>query len=323
MRGSLIFALGCALPALAAACDSFSQRADDDSGELAPEPAATTANDAGIQPAPPCNSPTWVRQDSDGDGWGSGEAQKICEGTAIPDGFVAGDPDCDDSDPSVQVELCVDEDGDGAVTSGCFGDPAPDGAHSCPYIIEWTPEPGPYDCDDSDPERIDWFYVDADGDGWGSGDAVCSQPSDGWSAWHGDCDDADGDVSPAALEYFEDGVDSDCDGADGSACGSLEYVDWPAASGTCDGVDLALGVISCSSCFVAFATLAVENRGSEVFEGAIAITGGIELTLTLAPGDMQLIASGPFFESYALELVGQTDCDPTNNATYVSHGHCI
>ena len=99
----------------------------------------------------------------------------------------------------------------------------------------WSSEVGGFDCDDRDPKvhpgadevcnGIDddcrpandaverTWYVDADGDGFGS-DAVLTCVSDtaGWSLEPGDCDDDHAQASPGALEICADGLDNDCDG---------------------------------------------------------------------------------------------------------------
>ena len=75
----------------------------------------------------------------------------------------------------------------------------------------------PYDCDDADAAvddaGLDLWYADTDGDGFGD-PAVsiysCSQPA-GFVADDTDCDDANPQAHPAALEMC-DGFDNDCDG---------------------------------------------------------------------------------------------------------------
>ena len=72
------------------------------------------------------------------------------------------------------------------------------------------------DCDgDVDEEAVDAVtsFTDADGDGYGRGEgqSACGVP-DGRAADAGDCDDANADVSPGAVEICNGGVDDDCDG---------------------------------------------------------------------------------------------------------------
>ncbi len=72
----------------------------------------------------------------------------------------------------------------------------------------------PRDCDDGDatvgaPQAL---YVDADGDGSGGGttDVRCPAPT-GYATVGGDCDDANAEVHPGAVEACN-GADDDCDG---------------------------------------------------------------------------------------------------------------
>ena len=62
------------------------------------------------------------------------------------------------------------------------------------------------------------FYVDADKDGFGTGDPVCQcyQTSGNVAVAGGDCNDKDASINPNALEIC-DGVDNDCKGVD-SGC---------------------------------------------------------------------------------------------------------
>ncbi len=105
---------------------------------------------------------------------------------------ATGGPDCDDEDTGVNTgsqETCDgrDEDCDGEID------------------------------EDAADEVV--FYVDDDGDGYGDADAVVMACDDeeveeeGLSLVAGDCDDADPDIHPEAMEVCEDlDVDEDCDG---------------------------------------------------------------------------------------------------------------
>ncbi|MEQ1505775.1 MAG: MopE-related protein [Myxococcota bacterium] len=71
----------------------------------------------------------------------------------------------------------------------------------------------PLDCDDRDPSQPVVRYADDDNDGYGGVGAIgCGDA--GPTGVGGDCDDADGAVSPGAPEVADDGIDQDCDGAD-------------------------------------------------------------------------------------------------------------
>jgi len=64
------------------------------------------------------------------------------------------------------------------------------------------------------PEDADTFYIDGDGDGYGSDEETiqaCGAPS-GYSETDDDCDDGDPSVNPGAADATTDGVDNDCDG---------------------------------------------------------------------------------------------------------------
>lgn len=123
--------------------------------------------------------------DADADGHGGSTQMQGC---ALPADAATEFSDCDDTDSSVNpdaVELCdaVDNDCDGSV------DP------------------------DSSADARTW-YIDADGDGFGdpsNSSLSCHAPT-GSVAEPTDCDDADADVSPAAIEVC-DTIDNDCDGA--------------------------------------------------------------------------------------------------------------
>lgn len=63
------------------------------------------------------------------------------------------------------------------------------------------------------------FYSDADGDGYGTGQAVslcatdASTPPDGYSLAGGDCDDANPEVNPSETEILYNGIDDNCSGS--------------------------------------------------------------------------------------------------------------
>ncbi len=137
-----------------------------------------------------CEPRDW-HADADGDGYGDGGAvTSACE---APAGTVADGTDCDDADAAVSpgaVELCDDARRD----------------EDCDGLAD--------DADPSvDPSSLGAFWEDADGDGYGSENAVAAcHVGEGWSDAATDCDDADATVYPGAPEV-EDGRDGDCDGA--------------------------------------------------------------------------------------------------------------
>jgi MYXO-CTERM domain-containing protein len=176
------------------------------------------------------DAPAWYT-DGDGDGDGDGPPVRACE---APVGTVATSTDCDDTRADVRPgapETCdaTDQDCDGAV--------------------------------DEDATDATAWYPDADGDGFGAGEAEvsCTGPA-GYSERGDDCDDADADTHPGADELWYDGADRDCDGASdydrdgdgvdadsfgGTDCDDTDAAVSPGAQETwydgvdqdCDGVD--------------------------------------------------------------------------------------
>jgi hypothetical protein len=278
--------------------------------------------------------------DLDGDGYFAGQwgenGRAICSGEPIPAGFSTLGGDCDDHDAQRSQELCIDRDGDRAVVRECGGSEPSAGGLPCPVIVEWRPGSGLYDCDDADPQRIDYHYRDTDRDGFGAGEPACTRAEPGWSARDGDCDDSDATRTPRNAERFDDGLDSDCDGTDQSPCVPKEpgaYY-WPTRRDEpCVGIDLALGYASCAGCAVPQATFVVENRGASAVRAEVLLIGleqrsepvQLSFTLELGAGEQRAIASGPFKDKFELRLAppAQPDCRPEDNRVDVPEGHCI
>ena len=127
-------------------------------------------------------------EDLDGDGSGNAAVAADCEAG------VSSVGDCDDTDPSVfpgAPEPCngLDDDCNGLVDDAPV-DPLP-------------------------------FYADLDGDGWGDAGVLVQAcaAGDGAAAVSGDCNDADADVHPGAVEGCFD-IDRDCDGVENSGFGT-------------------------------------------------------------------------------------------------------
>ena len=138
--------------------------------------------------------------DNDGDGFGDGYAQiESCEALA---GYVENANDCDDDEVTVNPdapEFCNDIDDD------CDGT-----------------------ADDGASDTTTW-YLDVDGDGYGTGDTTrvaCDSPG-GYVANGDDCNDANASISPGTTETCN-GRDDNCDGAideDTAADAATWYVD--------------------------------------------------------------------------------------------------
>lgn len=161
--------------------------------------------------------------DNDGDGWSESQG------------------DCDDTRPGVFPVLAngtlgtrytYDDDGDGY---GDADDPAAGlsalGSCTPPKYALWL-DILALDCNDASsaihpngPEACNGIDDNCDG---GVDEHACDQDGDGFTVEDGDCDDANPDVSPLALEYPTNGEDDDCDGyeaeivqADGGECHTL------------------------------------------------------------------------------------------------------
>ena len=191
---------------------------DDSDGAISPaadEVCDSVDNDCdGSADVNASDAATWYA-DTDSDGYGDfAFTQSACE---APSGYIADATDCDDSDAAISPaadEVCdsVDNDCDGSV-----------------------------DVDASDAST---WYADADGDTFGdpaTSESGCVQPS-AYVADNSDCDDADGAISPDALESC-DGVDNNCSGAvdegqlgAGDSCPGLDCLEIYEDGSTSDGV---------------------------------------------------------------------------------------
>ncbi len=140
---------------------------------------------------------TWYL-DADGDGYGDLAVPYV--GCDQPADYVSDSTDCDDTDAAQYPgadEYCNGEDDD------------------CDGVV-----------DEDDALDVQTWYLDADGDGYGTAsvtDIACAQPG-GFAATSDDCDDTDPAVNPGADEYCN-GVDDDCDGAIDEA-NAVDVVTW-------------------------------------------------------------------------------------------------
>ena len=138
--------------------------------------------DSDVDEATAIDALTWY-EDSDGDGYGNANATaQACEQLS---GYVVDSTDCDDSSAVVNPaapEICDSRDND------------------CDGVM-----------DEEGADDASAWYLDADGDGYGTGDPkyTCLAPSSEYSALGGDCNDADFSANPGALEVCDE-VDNDC-----------------------------------------------------------------------------------------------------------------
>ncbi|GDX80025.1 hypothetical protein LBMAG42_18360 [Deltaproteobacteria bacterium] len=186
---------------------------------------------------------TWYT-DADSDGYGDDATASLA--CIQPTGSVAIAGDCDDADaaynPAATEADCTDPNDYNCDGSTGYTDADADGWAACEECDDTSAAnfPGATElCDSADndcdgtvdeadaADALTW-YDDADSDGYGDAAGVslaCSAPA-GSVADDTDCDDADGDVHPGAVELCN-GTDDDCDGTtDESAVdGATWYAD--------------------------------------------------------------------------------------------------
>jgi len=184
---------------------------------------------------PMLNVALTVYADSDGDGYGGQSRLESCS-DSVPSGYSSNNNDCNDGDDEVHpgaVEICengkdddctggdqscgtMDNDGDGYIADNDCDDNDPDvnpGQTEIPYngkdddCDPATPDDdldgdgylNADDCNDNDANihADQMYYVDADGDGYGSTTTamICSLTAPtGYSTNNTDCDDTDPNI---------------------------------------------------------------------------------------------------------------------------------
>ncbi|HJN72290.1 MAG TPA: MopE-related protein [Myxococcota bacterium] len=248
----------------------------------------------------------------DSDGMINPDATEVCN-EVDDDCDLLIDDDDDDVDPATQIPWFADLDGDG------YGDPN-DFEFACVQIDGRVEDDN--DCDDGskgvnpgqreecndldddcdgyiddddaslDLETANWYWEDADGDGYGNEDKsqqACDKP-DGWKSNKKDCDDTDADINPDAAEIC-DGEDNDCDSAtpeDGTASvGSASYGTIQAAVDAASSGDT---VTICDGTFyenidtsVSLTLESLNGSGSVTLDGrskGAVVTAGAQLTVS-------------------------------------------
>lgn len=181
---------------------------------------------------------TFWYPDNDGDGYGNGTGGSYsCH---QPEGSLAFDGDCDDTNASYHPgapESCLDVNDYNCDGSTGYIDADGDGYAACEECNDSNVviNPGAEEvcdevdnnCDGSADEGLDLtWYVDTDSDGYGNSavfTTACDQPS-GYVSNDTDCNDSSSGINPGMGESC-DGVDNDCDGAADDGLESTWYLD--------------------------------------------------------------------------------------------------
>ncbi len=155
-----------------------------------------------------CNDNAITYNDNDGDGWGSGEA--------LACGNSASNEDCDDANAALfptQAEVCngIDDNCNGQSDEGVlltfYYDGDADGFGNVDSTeLACAPSTGfVSNSDDCNDAQVS--YADADGDGFGTGEAIAC----GIASNNTDCDDNNNGIFPSQLETCNS-IDDNCDG---------------------------------------------------------------------------------------------------------------
>lgn len=124
--------------------------------------------------------------DADGDGFGTGVGQSLCQNPGV--GYVTVGGDCSDNNSLINPganEICdgLDNNCDGQIDNGL---------------------------------NLNTYYADLDNDGYGNlaiSQSACSQPS-GYVSNNTDCNDNNAALNPGATDIPGNGIDEDCSGSD-------------------------------------------------------------------------------------------------------------
>ena len=157
-----------------------------------------------------------VAYDDDGDGYT--ELDGDCDDSAAranPDAIETANGIDDDCDGLIdEGTSAYDDDGDGqSEAEGDCDDEDPDTWMGAPEWCDGVDRDCDGVADSPDPSDGDLWFIDSDGDGYGSPDATthaCTQPK-GYSALNTDCNDSSPLTYPDAEE-IGDSADNDCDG---------------------------------------------------------------------------------------------------------------
>lgn len=225
---------------------------------------------------------------ADGDRDGYGHPTVVIAACEAPDGYVSDSTDCNDSDPSANPGLTEQCDG---VDNDCDGE--------------------------TDEGVITTFYIDYDGDGYGSDAYItdeCTVP-DGYVENDADCNDLSPLQNPSAEELCGDGIDNDCDGAAEDTCTRL-IEDGTALLGERDGEGgfrLATGDVNGDGdTDYLLGVSASSNDGGTEFDGALFLAlGPLEADRTLSASDAAVHADTDtkMVLGYQVSVPGDIDGD--------------
>ncbi len=220
--------------------------------------------------------PTWYL-DADGDGYGLDTV--TMEACIASPSFISQGGDCNDLNGAISpdgIEVCdlADNNCDGQIDEGVeltfYYDGDGDGYGVSSNMMEACTAPSSYvnnpdDCNDSVPEAytnavevcdgidnncdgqadegvlLDW-YLDLDGDGYGSNSFVlqaCNAPSSDYVPDGGDCDESNVDYYPGATEGCVD-IDQNCDGVVDNDADLDGYSAYSCGGSDCDDADPAI-----------------------------------------------------------------------------------
>ncbi|MFM7618626.1 MAG: MopE-related protein, partial [Bacteroidota bacterium] len=182
--------------------------------------------------------------DADGDGFGSASGTTLA--CSVPAGYSSTSNDCNDANNAIY----------------------PGATETCNTVDD--------DCDGSTDEGVQTtYYVDADGDGYGSNSTTalgCTPPT-GYVVSATDCDDSDNSLNPGATEVC-DGIDQDCDG---TADDGLTFINYY-ADGDGDGFGTGTANSLCADPGLGYSTLNTdcEDTNEAIYPGAPEVCNSID-----------------------------------------------
>ena len=185
--------------------------------------------DANINP-----NTVWY-MDMDGDTYG--DTNSVFVGCTPPANYVLNAQDCNDMNPLANIPVIyftdADHDGFGNQNQGVFFCENPGLGYSLNQNdcndTDSTVYPGATEiCDGIDNDCANGiddgllfipYFIDADHDNFGSTvtNTFCADPGIGYTLVGGDCDDANPNAYPGAVEIIDNGIDENCDNVDNYA----------------------------------------------------------------------------------------------------------